>query len=97
MPQTVTSYWKDIINDEDRITWTNALANLTLLSMRKNIQVSNDTFENKKIAYQDKDNVRSRFNLTLDIIQYDKWDTKELETRENILVVKINEKLDLFN
>jgi uncharacterized protein with ParB-like and HNH nuclease domain len=96
LPQTVTSYWKDIINDEDRTTWTNALANLTLLSMRKNIQASNDTFENKKIAYQDKDNVRSRFNLTLDIVQYDKWDIEALEARENILVDKINSKINII-
>jgi len=96
LPQTATDYWKKIINDKDRTTWTNSLANLTLLSMRKNIQASNDTFENKKIAYQDKDNVRSRFNLTLDIVQYDKWDTKTLKIRENILVDKINSKINII-
>ena len=96
LPQTATDYWKDIINDEDRRTWTDSLANLTLLSMRKNVQASNDTFEKKKIAYQDKDNVRSSFNLTLDVVNCGKWDTEELENRKNNLVNKINEKINII-
>lgn len=96
LPQTATDYWKDIIEKEDRDTWTNALANLTLLSMRKNIQAQNYSFEKKKEAYQNKDNVRSSFNLTSDIIACNKWDVEELENREEALIAKIEEKLDLF-
>lgn len=96
LPQTATDYWKDIIEKEDRDTWTNALANLTLLSMRKNIQAQNYSFEKKKEAYQNKDNVRSSFNLTSDIIACNKWNVEELENREETLIAKIEEKLDLF-
>ena len=96
LPQTATDYWQKAINEEDRETWTNALANLTLLSMRKNIQAKNYSFDEKKVAYQDKDNVVSSFKITQDILSYSKWTLKELEEREEKLVQKINEKLDLF-
>jgi len=96
LPQTATDYWKKIINDEDRELWTNALANLTLLSMRKNIQAKNYSFNKKKVAYQDKDNVVSSFKITQDILTYSQWTLKELKDREEKLVKKINEKLDLF-
>lgn len=96
LPQTVTEYWKKAINDEDRELWTNSLANLTLLSMRKNIQAKNYSFDEKKKAYKDTDNVVSSFTITQDILSYSKWTLSELEDREGKLVIKINEKLDLF-
>ena len=39
---------------EARDKWTHSLANVTLLSMRKNIQASNSSFEEKKDAYTKK-------------------------------------------
>jgi uncharacterized protein with ParB-like and HNH nuclease domain len=96
LPQTATDYWKNIINDEDREIWTNALSNLTLLSMRKNIQAQNYSFNEKKKAYQDKDNVVSSFKITQDILTYQQWTLQELEEREEKLMMKINEKLNLF-
>ncbi|HFU75825.1 MAG TPA: DUF262 domain-containing protein [Arcobacter sp.] len=96
LPQTATDYWKNIINDEDREVWTNALANLTLLSMRKNIQAQNYSFDEKKKAYQDKDNVVSSYKITQDILTYQQWTLKELEEREDKLMTKIDEKINLF-
>ena len=96
LPQTATDYWKNIINDEDREIWTNALANLTLLSMRKNIQAQNYSFDEKKKAYQDKDNVVSSYKITQDILIYKQWTLKELEEREEKLMTKIDEKINLF-
>lgn len=96
LPQTATDYWKDIFDDENREIWTNALANLTLLSMRKNIQAQNYSFDEKKRAYQDKDNVVSSFKITQDILTYQKWTLHELEEREEKLMLKIAEKINLF-
>jgi uncharacterized protein with ParB-like and HNH nuclease domain len=97
LPQTATDYWKNIINDEDREIWTNSLANLTLLSMRKNIQAQNYSFEQKKEAYQDKDNEITSYNITQDILKYQQWTTKELKDRETKLMKKVDEKLNIFN
>lgn len=96
LPQTATDYWKDIFDDENREIWTNALANLTLLSMRKNIQAQNYSFDEKKKAYQDKDNVVSSFKITQDILTYQNWTLKELEEREEKLMTKLEEKINLF-
>ena len=96
LPQTATDYWKDIFDDENREMWTNALANLTLLSMRKNIQAQNYSFDEKKKAYQDKDNVVSSFKITQDILTYQNWTLKELEEREKKLMIKLEEKINLF-
>jgi len=96
LPQTPTKYWKNIFDKEQRKTWTNALANLTLLSMRKNIQAQNYTFDEKKEAYQNKDNRITSFHLTQAILHYPIWTVVELEEREEILIKKIDEVLDLF-
>jgi uncharacterized protein with ParB-like and HNH nuclease domain len=97
LPQTPTNDWKEIFDKESLDKWTNSLANLTLLSMRKNIQAQNYSFEKKVEAYQNKDNVVSSFLVTQDIINCEKWDVSALEKRENHLVGKIMKKLDLFS
>jgi len=96
LPQTPTDDWKEIFDKENLDKWTNSLANLTLLSMRKNIQAQNYSFEKKVKAYQNKDNVVSSFLITQDIISCEKWDVFELEKREKHLIDKIMKKLDLF-
>ncbi|MCI5118639.1 MAG: DUF262 domain-containing protein [Candidatus Electrothrix sp. LOE1_4_5] len=96
LPQTTTSYWEELFSEEERETWTNSLANLTLLSMRKNIQAQNYSFEDKKKAYQDKDNVVSSFIITQDILKSERWCVDDLEKREEKLLGRISEKLDLF-
>jgi hypothetical protein len=64
--------------------------------MRKNIHAKNYSFDEKKKAYQNKDNVVSSFKITQDILTYLKWTVVELEDREEKLFTKIEEKLDLF-
>ena len=96
LPQTATDYWKTNINNEDRVIWTNALANLTLLSMRKNIQARNYSFDEKKVAYEEKDNVVSPFRITQDILKYKQWTVSELKARKDKLMIKIEEKISLF-
>lgn len=90
LPQNPDDSWRTTFSDDDRDTWTNALANLTLLSMRKNIQAQNYSFEIKKQTYQDKDNVVTPFLITQDLLKCDKWDVEALEAREEKLVTKIN-------
>lgn len=97
LPQTISKGWENIFTKEELSDWTNSLANLTLLSMRKNIQASNSSFILKKKAYADTNNVVTPFIITQNILKCSKWDVEELEKREQQLVLKINEKLDLFN
>lgn len=96
LPRTPTPYWKNIFDKDERKTWTDALANLTLLSMRKNIQAQNYTFKDKKEAYKDKDNLVTSFHITQAVLHYSTWTVIELKEREEVLIKKMNEKLDLF-
>jgi hypothetical protein len=97
LPQEPEKYgWDKIFTKEERDTWTDSLANLTLLAMRKNIQAQNFSFDKKKEVYRNKDNVITSFNITKDILDNDKWEVKELEGREDKLINQINKKLDLF-
>ena len=96
LPQTPTEYWKNIFSEEERGLWTNSLANLTLLSMRKNIQAQNYSFEKKKEAYSNADNVVSSFDITKTILSSEKWDIEELDKRKTILLDRLKDKIDLF-
>jgi len=97
LPRTVTDEWKSIFSDEDIAYWTNSLANLTLLSMRKNIQAQNYSFSEKKFAYQDKDKVVSSFLITQDILKEENWDIEVLTQRKEKLLAKIYDKIMIFN
>ena len=96
LPQTPTEYWKNIFSEEERGLWTNSLANLTLLSMRKNIQAQNYSFDKKKEAYSNADNVVSSFDITKTILNSEKWNTTELNQRKTILLDRLNDKINLF-
>lgn len=96
LPRTPNEYWGALFDEEDVETWTDSLANLTLLSMRKNIQAQNYSFADKKAVYSDADNKISSFVITQNLMKYDKWTVDELEHREKYLVDRINEKLDVF-
>ena len=97
LPVTPTDEWKKIFPDENvRSKWTNSLANLTLLSGRKNKQASNKPFKEKVEAYKNTDKVTTSFKITRDIADHEKWDVSELEKRKEKLIDKVMEKLDLF-
>ncbi|AZL86835.1 HNH endonuclease [Aliivibrio salmonicida] len=96
LPQKPSHDWNEVFNDVERAYWTNSLANLTLLSMRKNIQAKNYSFTKKVEAYKNKDNVISPFLITQDVIKCSKWDVEELNIRKDRLLSKIMNKLDVF-
>lgn len=96
LPQTPSKDWEIIFNQEEREIWTDSLANLTLLSMRKNIQAKNYSYIKKMEAYKDKDNVESSFLITKHIMECGKWDVEELEKRNEHLYSKIMDKLDIL-
>lgn len=97
LPQKPNDDWKDIFSQEELEKWTHSLANLTLLSGKKDSQARNFSFPKKKEVYQCVDGVSSSFYITQDIANnYDKWDVCALEKRQTCLLKKVKEKLDLF-
>jgi hypothetical protein len=82
-----------LFSDEESEKWTNSLANLTLLSLRKNVQAQNFSFDEKKEAYENKDNVISSFILTQNIVKESIWNVETLKRRHQELMSKIYSKL----
>ena len=74
---------------EERQDWTHRLANLVLLSRRKNSQASNWDFERKKREYFQRKGV-STFALTTQVLAEAEWTPKVLERRQQQLIGALN-------
>lgn len=95
LPKKVIGDWKSIFSDEQASKWTDSLANLALLSGRKNSQASNNSFDEKKRIY--KGSQASAFVTTREIADCPCWNEEQLKKRKNEQMKKIMKKLDLFN
>lgn len=83
MPQTLTPKWKiDLGKDSDETfkIYKDTIGNLTLT--KYNPELSNSSFDDKKVIYND-----SNIKITRGVSSYDKWDRDTIVNRAN----------DLFN
>ncbi len=94
--------WKHIIEDErDGAEMVHTLGNLTLLSGKKNIEASNDSFENKVSIYSgsvgNSSSNETSFRITQKIYddynqkKFDKWDFSVLKSRKIELFTQIED------
>lgn len=84
------SEWIRLFPDkEEREEWTHKIANLVLLSRRKNTQASNYDFDHKKQKYFKSDGKRSSFVLTNEVTDESKWTPKVLERRQKCLIKRL--------
>jgi hypothetical protein len=79
------SQWAMWFTDEQRKHWTHRLANLTLLTRRKNSQASNYEFDVKKQKYFTTKNGVSPFVLTTQVLAEQQWTPELLERRQAVL------------
>lgn len=83
------SQWRSWFPDyAERAEWTHRLANLALLSFRKNTRASNWEFERKKQEYFQKGGV-SPFALTTQVMSKSEWTPAILKSRQHELVEKL--------
>ncbi len=100
--------WKHIIEDaRDGNEQVHKLGNLTLLSGKKNIEASNDSFENKVSIYQGKgkhiasDDKITSFRITQKIFddfnhgQFSKWDFDTISERKIFYIKELEEILQV--
>lgn len=73
--------WKNNWKKEDADYWLNKFGNLTLLSGKKNIIVSNDSFVSKKNKYKKSHGVTTAFEVTKEISELDQWTIHETKKR----------------
>lgn len=77
-------------NEEERQEWTHRLANLVLLSRRKNASASNWDFERKKGQYFQRTSV-ALFALTTQVVNESNWTPEVLERRQGALIDALRE------
>jgi len=89
LPQnpSADSEWMQNFPDEtERVRWTHSLANLVLLSRRKNSQASNWDFQRKKEVYFLPSSGISPFALTTWVLKESEWTPAVLERRQKWLL-----------
>ena len=80
------SQWLERFPDtEERTYWTHRLANLVLLSWRKNTSASNREFDRKKQEYFQRKGV-TPFALTTQVVNESEWTPTVLERRQRELI-----------
>ena len=83
------SVWLEWFPDaEQRELWTHRLANLVLLSRRKNAQAQNFDFERKKNEYFQRRGV-ALFPITTQVLHTQEWTPDALEERQRDLVRRL--------
>ncbi|UAL47983.1 DUF262 domain-containing HNH endonuclease family protein [Sutcliffiella horikoshii] len=76
------STWVQDFNFEERLNWTHKLANLVLISKRKNSSLSNLDFGKKKQKYLQK-RIDVFAGSKVFVLQVDKWTPEVLTSRQN--------------
>ena len=86
LPQqpSANSEWLQLFSEEEREYWKHRLANLVLLSCKKNGQASNFEFAKKKGEYFQK--MPTPFALTSWVMQKSEWTPAVLERRQRDLI-----------
>ena len=87
-PRRQSGWLRWFPDEEERSNWTHRLANLVLLSRRKNSSASNLEFETKKIEYFLHGGV-SPFALTTQVAAASEWTPSVLERRQRTLVAAL--------
>ena len=83
------SQWREWFTDQQRAEWVHRLANLVLLTRRKNSQASNQDFHTKKNGYFTGAGGISPFVLTTQVLQEQQWTPDLLRTRQAALLATL--------
>ncbi|MYK53429.1 MAG: DUF262 domain-containing protein, partial [Gemmatimonadetes bacterium] len=75
-------------DEEERAQWTHRLANLVLLSRRKNSQAQNYDFKRKKNEYFQQGDV-TPFALTTEVVNELEWTSQVLDQRQKRLIDRL--------
>lgn len=93
LPQTLNNKWSKWYDEDTHQNWLHRIANLVLLSQRKNSSLGNKGFKEKKDGYLN--NRGSSFNLTKTAIDEVTWNTEVLEKRQKNLLNELIKAWDL--
>jgi len=90
------SYWKNKWKKDQAKEWLNRIGNLTLLSGKKNIEASNNSFKKKKKIYKGTGlDGTTAFLITQRILRENEWTSKQVIQRQKWFLKQIKAKLNL--
>ena len=90
-PNPDSEWMRNFPDQEERDRWTHKLANLVLLSRRKNTRASNYDFEEKKFQYFQAGNSVTPFALTTQVVNESEWTPEVLRRRQVELIEVLKE------
>lgn len=85
-PAAGSEWMRNFPDETERVRWTHRLANLVVLSRRKNSQASNWDFQRKKEVYFLPSSGISPFALTIGVLKESEWTPAVLERRQRELL-----------
>ncbi|MEV0726560.1 DUF262 domain-containing protein [Micromonospora purpureochromogenes] len=93
LPQTPkpNSWWLSNFTDDERAYWVHRLANLVLLTRKKNSEASNKDFHEKKQGYFTGRSGTSPFPLTTQVLQQPTWTPDVLRQRQEDLLAHLKQ------
>ena len=89
-PKPVSS-WRRNFSDDERTYWVHRLANLVLLTRKKNSEASNRDFEEKKHGYFTGPSGTSPFPLTSQVLHQPTWTPDVLRQRQDELLAHLQD------
>ncbi len=81
-PNRSSEWFRWFPNLEDRNRWTNSMANLVLLSRKKNTQAGNYEFDRKKDVYFSPKSGVTTYALTVEVLKESVWTPEVLDRRQ---------------
>ncbi|MEI7559767.1 MAG: DUF262 domain-containing protein [Actinomycetes bacterium] len=90
------SQWCSDFTKSEQEMWTHKLANLVLLSRRKNSEARNFDFDEKKSKYFTSKHGVSNFAVTSQVLNQEVWTPQVLEVRQEELIGRLANEWDLL-
>ncbi len=87
--------WRKRWSEEQAELWLNRLGNLTLLSGKKNIAATNDSFTRKKDIYRNAHGRKVAFEISKPILDKAEWTEDAVRERQEWMVAQIEQLLEL--
>jgi hypothetical protein len=85
------SSWRKHFTDDERTYWVHRLANLVLLTRKKNAEASNREFEEKKRGYFTGRSGTSSFAVTTQVLNQPEWTPDVLRLRQAKILAHLRE------
>ena len=90
-------HWREHWTEDQADRWLRRIGNLTLLSGKKNISASNDSFDRKKRVYGKGNGGITAFEISKKIMEKPQWAEKDVKNRQEWMLKQIESVLGPYH